>query len=101
MIASLHRLLAEKKLSARELTQLYLDAAVRDNPALNAYITLTPETALAAADAADARLARGEALGLLDGIPMTLKDNISTRGIETTCGSRMLQGYRPVYDAAV
>ena len=101
MILKLHQMLAEKKLSARELAQLYLDAAARDNATLNAYITQTPEAALAAADAADARMAKGETLGLLDGIPMALKDNISTKHIETTCASNMLKGYTPVYDAAV
>ena len=101
MISTLHQKLVEKELSCVELTNLYLEAAQRDNAALNAYVTLTPDTALAAARATDERLARGESLGLLDGIPMTLKDNISTKGIETTCSSRMLQGYRPIYDAAV
>ncbi|MBR4888170.1 MAG: Asp-tRNA(Asn)/Glu-tRNA(Gln) amidotransferase subunit GatA [Clostridia bacterium] len=101
MIVKLHRLLNEKKLSSRELTRLYLDAIERDNGKLNAYITLCPEQALAAADAADARFARGEALGALDGIPFSLKDNISTRGVRTTCASRMLRNYTPVYNATV
>ena len=101
MISTLHQKLVEKELSCVELTNLYLEAAQRDNGALNAYVTLTPDVALAAARATDERLARGESLGLLDGIPMTLKDNISTKGIETTCSSRMLQGYRPIYDATV
>ncbi len=101
MIAKLHRLLIEKKLSSRELTQLYLDTIVRDDKLLNTYITLCPEDALTAADAADARFAKGESRGPLDGIPFSLKDNISTRGVRTTCASRMLENYTPVYDAAV
>lgn len=82
MISTLHQKLVEKELSCVELTNLYLEAAQRDNAALNAYVTLTPDAALAAARAADERLARGESLGLLDGIPMTLKDNISTKGLK-------------------
>ena len=101
MIKAYHRLLTEKKLSCRELTQAYLQAMERDNPALNAYVTPTPDTALAAADAVDAKIAAGDAIGLLEGIPMTLKDNISTDGIRTTCCSKILENYVPIYDATV
>ena len=100
-IARLHGLLQKKELSCTELTKAYLGAIERENPALRAYVKVTPETALAAAAETDAKLARGEALSPLEGIPMALKDNISTKGIETTCCSKMLQGYVPVYDAAV
>ena len=57
--------------------------------------------ALAAAKAVDEKIAKGEQIGLLEGVPMTLKDNISTKGIETTCCSKILQGYTPIYDATV
>ena len=101
MIQRIHKLLAEKQLSCLELTERYLAAIGNENEALNAYITVTAEEARAAARAADARIASGAPLRPLEGVPMTLKDNISTKGIETTCASRMLQGYRPIYDAFV
>ena len=88
MIYRFHRMLTEKQISCQELTQAYIEAAQRDNAALNAYVTLTPETALAGAAAVDKKIAAGEDIGLLEGIPMTLKDNISTDGIKTTCCSR-------------
>ena len=77
-------LLRQKQLSARELTQSYLDRIARDNPALNAYITVAADFALAQADAVDRRRMAGEDLPMLAGIPMTVKDNISTKGILTT-----------------
>lgn len=100
-IVKLHSLLTNKELSCRELTQAYLDAAERDNPALNAYVTATPEAALESAAVVDKKLANGEQIGLLEGIPMTLKDNISTTGIRTTCCSKILENYVPIYDATV
>src|SRR5690606_15497506 len=92
--------LAQKKISARELTQAYLDRIQQLNPALNAYITITAEQALAQADAADARLARGDA-GPLTGIPIAHKDLFCTRDVLTTCGSRMLHNFVAPYDACV
>ena len=100
-IRSLQSMLREKKISCTELTQAYLDAIKRDNPKLNAYVTATPEAALAAAKQVDEKLTRGEELAALEGIPMTLKDNISTKDIPTTCCSRILEGYVPIYDATV
>ncbi len=100
-IAGLHRMLENKEISCQELTQAYLDAMERDNGSLNAYVTATPESALETAAAVDEKLARGESIGLLEGIPMTLKDNISTDGIRTTCCSKILENYVPIYDATV
>ena len=100
-IAQLHTLLETRQISCRELTQGYLDAIAAENPIINAYVKATPEAAMKTAEAVDKKLASGERLGLLEGIPMTLKDNISTRGIETTCCSRILKGYVPLYDAFV
>jgi len=91
--------LARKLFSARELTAAYNDAVAEAKP-LNAYITPTPEHALAMAEAADRRLARGEALPL-DGIPVAVKDLFCTRDIPTTAGSRILDGFRPPYESAV
>ena len=101
LIAKLGKLLRSRELSCTELTKQYLDAAEAENRRLNAYVTLTPETALSAAAEVDRKLAAGEALSPLAGIPMTLKDNISTKGIETTCCSKILSGYVPIYNATV
>ena len=87
-IKKLHDSLQKKEFSCEELTKTYIGAIEADNPALNAYVHFTPETALAAAQEVDAKIARGEMLDILEGIPMTLKDNISTTGIETTCAPR-------------
>lgn len=100
-ISKLHDLLSSKQISCAELTKQYLDAVEKENGALNAYIKTTPEAAFAAAAQVDKKIAAGEELSPLEGIPMTLKDNISTDGIETTCGSKILTGYVPIYDATV
>lgn len=94
-------MLREKKISCEELTKAYISAIEKDNSALNAYVNATPEVALKTAKAVDEKIAKGEELAPLEGIPMTLKDNISTDGIETTCCSKILKGYVPIYDATV
>ena len=91
--------LTRKLFSARELTSAYNDA-VAEAKRLNAYITPTPERALAMADAADRRLARGEALPL-DGIPVAVKDLYCTKGVLTTAGSHILDGFHPPYESTV
>lgn len=101
VIRKLQKMMTDGRISCRELTELYIKAIEKDNEALNAYILTTPETALEAAKRVDEKLAKGEALAPLEGIPMTLKDNISTDGIETTCCSKILKGYTPIYDATV
>ena len=68
---------------------------------LHAFLARTPERALARADAVDARLARGEELPAVAGLPVAVKDVLSTRGVPTTCGSRMLETYVPPFDATV
>lgn len=100
-IKKLHDRLTSREISCTELTQQYLTAIEKDNAALNAYVKVTSETALATAAAVDAKIAKGDEIALLEGIPMTLKDNISTDGIETTCCSKILRGYTPIYDATV
>lgn len=92
--------LAAKKISSVELTQLYLDRIAALNPALNAYITLNPETSLAQARAADARLAQGKGEALT-GIPFAQKDIFCAQGWRTTCGSKMLETFIAPYDAHV
>ncbi|QEO17229.1 Asp-tRNA(Asn)/Glu-tRNA(Gln) amidotransferase subunit GatA [Acetobacter vaccinii] len=93
--------LAARTFSARELAQAHLDAIDRLNPALNAYITVLPQADVqAAADAADARYAKGEA-GLMDGLPVGVKDLFCTKGVRTTAASKMLAEFVPPYESAV
>jgi len=91
--------LARKAFSARELTESYI-AAVEATRPLNAFITETPERALAMAEASDQRLARGEARPL-DGIPIAVKDLYCTKGVLTTAASHILDGFRPPYESTV
>jgi aspartyl-tRNA(Asn)/glutamyl-tRNA(Gln) amidotransferase subunit A len=91
--------LARKAFSACELTAAYLAAIERARP-LNLYITETPERALAMAEAADARRARGEARPL-DGLPIAVKDIFCTKDVPTTAASHILDGFRPPYEASV
>jgi aspartyl-tRNA(Asn)/glutamyl-tRNA(Gln) amidotransferase subunit A len=81
------------------ITQAYLDRIEQLNPSLNAYVTVFTDTALAEAEASDARRAAGASLGMLDGIPLALKDNLSTKGQRTTASSNILKDYKPLYDA--
>lgn len=83
--------------SARELTQAYLDAIAERDPALHSYRLVDAEGALARAEAIDAERSRGATLGPLAGVPVGLKDNFVTADLDTTCGSRMLEGWRPPY----
>jgi aspartyl-tRNA(Asn)/glutamyl-tRNA(Gln) amidotransferase subunit A len=92
--------LRAKRFSARELARHYLDRISRYDGALNSFITVTAEQALAQADAADARLARGEG-GALTGIPVAQKDIFCTRGVRTSCGSKMLDRFIAPYDATL
>jgi aspartyl-tRNA(Asn)/glutamyl-tRNA(Gln) amidotransferase subunit A len=85
--------------TAREVAEGYV-AAVEKGRALNAFVVETPEHALAAADAADAARASGT-LKPLSGVPLGIKDLFSTRGVQTTAGSRILEGYEPVYESTV
>ena len=92
--------LASRAVSSVELTQAFLDRIARFNPTLNALITVDAEGALAQARVADARIAKGEAAPMT-GIPVIHKDIFCTRGLPTTCGSRMLEGFVSPYDAHV
>ncbi|HET6467093.1 MAG TPA: Asp-tRNA(Asn)/Glu-tRNA(Gln) amidotransferase subunit GatA [Geminicoccaceae bacterium] len=91
--------LARRELSARELTAAHL-RAIEAAHGLNAFITELPEQALAMAEAADRRLAGGDA-GLLEGVPLAIKDLFCTRDVPTTAGSRILDGFRPPYESTV
>jgi aspartyl-tRNA(Asn)/glutamyl-tRNA(Gln) amidotransferase subunit A len=91
--------LLNKTFSAKELAEAALAFAQAENPKTNAYLTFSPERALAAAANVDARIANGEPIGALAGIPLGVKDVIVTKDLRTTCGSRILQDYVPPYDA--
>ena len=91
--------LLAKKTSAEEIAHEALKYAEAENPKTNAYLTFSPERALAAAKAVDQKIAAGEDPGPLAGVPIAVKDVILTRGLRTTCGSRMLETYIPPYDA--
>lgn len=88
------------EITSVELTQAHLDQIEQYDAQIKAYITVTADLALQQAKAADEARANGEDKPLL-GIPLAIKDVISTKGIETTCGSKILKGYVPVFDATV
>ncbi|MDR1210035.1 MAG: Asp-tRNA(Asn)/Glu-tRNA(Gln) amidotransferase subunit GatA [Clostridiales bacterium] len=98
-IAEIHEKLKKRELSAVEIAKAYIGAVERLNPELGAYITLTPDAALAGAAEADKLIALGGDIPPLCGVPMTVKDNISTKGVLTTCGSNILNNYYPAFDA--
>ncbi len=91
--------LTAKKVSARELADDYFRRIESRNPELNAYLTLSQRRAYAQAHRVDEMVASGKALPPLAGVPMAIKDVISTRGVKTTCGSKILENYVPPYDA--
>ncbi len=91
--------LLDKKTSAEEIAREALKFAEAENPKTNAYLTFAPERALAAARDVDRKIAAGEDPGPLAGVPIAIKDVILTRGLRTTCASRMLENYIPPYDA--
>src|ERR1700691_1538333 len=98
-IASVRDALLAKKTSARELAKDFYAQIERPNPEINAFLALCPERAYAQADRVDTAIARGQPLGSLAGVPVAIKDVISTKGVRTTCGSKILENYTPPYDA--
>jgi aspartyl-tRNA(Asn)/glutamyl-tRNA(Gln) amidotransferase subunit A len=93
-------MLRRREISSRELTEAILDRIQEQEAQINAFITVTPEEALKAADRADER-ARSKDVPRLNGLPLAVKDNLCTKGVRTSCGSRILQDYIPPYDATV
>lgn len=100
-LSELGTALAAKKVSAAELTKAYVASIEKNEPRVGAYVSTDARLALDMAIAVDKRRAAGEALSPLAGIPMGVKDNICTKGVTTTCASRMLADYVPPYDAHV
>ena len=91
--------LRTRRFSSVELATAALDFARVENPKTNAYLTFSEERALATARRVDEQLARGEDPGRLAGVPIAVKDVIVTKGVRTTCGSKLLANYIPPYDA--
>ena len=100
-IRELHQQLVSKARSAVEITTETLQRIETLEPKLHSFLCVTVDKAIAAAEKVDAKIAAGETIGLLEGIPIGIKDNLCTRGIPTTCGSRILEGFVPAYESTV
>jgi aspartyl-tRNA(Asn)/glutamyl-tRNA(Gln) amidotransferase subunit A len=100
-IRELHRQLIRKERSAVEITQEALDRIQALEPKLHSFLSVTSEHALEQARQVDAKIAAGEEIGLLAGIPIGIKDNMCTKGIRTTCSSRILENFVPPYESTV
>jgi aspartyl-tRNA(Asn)/glutamyl-tRNA(Gln) amidotransferase subunit A len=100
-IREIHAQLVKKERSAVEIATEALDRIHNLEPKLRAFITVTPEVAIETAKAVDAKIAAGESIGILEGIPIGIKDNMCTKGIKTTCGSKILANFVPPYESTV
>src|SRR5207247_5897132 len=94
-------LVAAGAVSAVEVATAHLDRIAAVDAQVHAFLHVDSDGALAAAAAVDAARAKGDELSPLAGVPLALKDVLATRGVPTTCGSRILEGWVPVYDATV
>ena len=100
-IRELHTQLIKKERSAVEITQEALDRIQALEPKLHSFLCVTAERALEQARKVDAKIAAGEEIGMLAGIPIGIKDNMCTKGIPTTCASRILENFVPPYESTV
>src|SRR3989441_10544223 len=98
-IQSVREAIAAKNVSARELAAEFYKRIEERNPVLNAFLTLCPDRASTQAQRIDGLVAAKKPLPPLAGVPVAVKDVISTRGIRTTCGSKILENHIPAYDA--
>lgn len=99
--ATLASAIASGEVSSEEVTRAHLERIEAVDDRVHAFLHVMPEDALAAAREIDVRRASGEPLGPLAGVPLALKDVLAMTGVPTTCGSRILEGWRPPYDATV
>jgi aspartyl-tRNA(Asn)/glutamyl-tRNA(Gln) amidotransferase subunit A len=97
-LQQIHELLSSRKVSSEELTRAYLTRIRKLDPDIKSYVTIAEDVALEQARDADRRIDSGENLTPLTGIPYAVKDSLSTRGINTTCSSKILENYKPFYD---
>ena len=101
MIKQLHNQLANKEITCTEIVHGYLDVIKNTNKKFNSFITICEEEALEQAKKVDAKIAKGEKIGQLEGIPIAIKDNIVVKGVKSTAGSKILENYVSPYDAHV
>ncbi|MEG0484979.1 MAG: Asp-tRNA(Asn)/Glu-tRNA(Gln) amidotransferase subunit GatA [Oscillospiraceae bacterium] len=97
----LSAMLRAKEVSAVEIAESAFAQIAKTENQVDAFLTITKETAMESAKAVDAKLAKGEDIGALAGIPIAIKDNICTKGVKTTCASKMLENFIPPYNATV
>ncbi|MGL5795617.1 MAG: Asp-tRNA(Asn)/Glu-tRNA(Gln) amidotransferase subunit GatA [Waterburya sp.] len=100
-IKELHQQLVNKERTAVEITEAVLKQIETVEPKVKAFLSVTADQALATAKEVDAKIAAGEAIGILEGIPIGLKDNLCTKGIKTTCASQILANFVPPYESTV
>ncbi|AFZ52795.1 Asp-tRNA(Asn)/Glu-tRNA(Gln) amidotransferase subunit GatA [Cyanobacterium aponinum AL20118] len=100
-IKKLHQQIKNKERSAVEITQEYLQRIGELEPKLKSFLCVTSDLALETAKQVDEKVASGEEIGVLAGIPIAIKDNMSTKGIPTTCASRILENFIPSYESTV
>ncbi|MEO1147298.1 MAG: Asp-tRNA(Asn)/Glu-tRNA(Gln) amidotransferase subunit GatA [Cyanobacteria bacterium J06638_22] len=100
-IRELHQQLIKKERTAVELAEATLETLQALEPNLHSFLSITADQALEQARQVDAKIAAGETIGMLAGIPIGIKDNMCTQGIRTTCGSRILQNFVPPYESTV
>lgn len=100
-IHQLHNLLIKREISSKQLTEVLFKRIEEIDGTIGAYLLLTKEDAMKQAEEVDRKISEGESIGEVSGIPIGIKDILCTKGIETTCASKILLGYIPFYDATV